>query len=97
MDSQSEAETKFVLADDALFVETGAESVILSHAVGSYFGLRGAARHVLDLLQRGATLAEMVDRVCALYEVSPEEAAADIRGILHELAEKRLLRPSNGA
>jgi len=94
MNSQSAMEIKFALAEDALFVDLETESVILSHAAGSYFGLRGAARHVLDILHRGGTVEEMVDRVCARYQVSRENASADIRRTLHELAQKGLLKPS---
>jgi hypothetical protein len=95
MNSQSEMEKKFVLADDALFVDIETESIILSHTAGVYFGLRGAARHVLDILHRGGTLEEMIDRVCARYQVSRENASADIRRILNELEQKALLKPSH--
>ena len=82
----------YVIADDALLTDMEEESVGLSVLLGRYFGIRGAMRHLVPQLREGITHAAMVARLCDLYDVSPQEAAADIDRVLPELIAAGLVK-----
>lgn len=49
------------------------------------FTLNEAGTDIWRLLREGKTFDEVVDALCALYRVSPEEAAADTREFVDNL------------
>lgn len=61
------------VAPDALLVQLEREEVHVANPT---------AATIVDALQIGATLAELIERVTSDYEVEPEQAAADIQTFL---------------
>ena len=82
----------YVMVEDAIFVDTDEECIALTMGAGRYFGVRGAMRHLMPDLRAGATREAMVERLCTLYDVTPEAAAADVDRMLPQLIEAQLVR-----
>lgn len=80
-----ESTAAFRLSDDALSVSLEEEAVILNLSADRYFGVRGAARHLLDGLREGMTVEAMVTEIQQRYDVTPEAARRDLETILPKL------------
>ena len=81
----------YQLAPGILTVDLDDETVLLNHMTGHYFGLRGAIRSVIDLLEQGADEGELVERIALRHGVSPDVAGADLAKILPGLLAAGLL------
>ena len=66
--------------------------VLLDLDGGSYFALNGPAADVWEALADPVTEAQLVDRLVAKYEVTPERCAGSVARLLDELAAKGLAR-----
>lgn len=82
----------YVMAEGAIVVDMDEESIALNVDAGRYFGVRGAMRHLMPDLRTGTTHEAMVVRLCALYDVTPEAAGADVDRMLPQLIEAQLVR-----
>lgn len=72
------------------------EIVLLDGASGDYFGLNEVAACVWDSLERPRRLDELVEVVCARYEVPREQCARDVEALLSDLVRRGLAEPSSG-
>ncbi|WP_372520001.1 PqqD family protein [Brevundimonas sp.] len=80
-----ESTAVFRLSDNALSVSLEEEAVILNLSADRYFGVRGAARHLLDGLRDGMTVQAMADEMQRRYDVTPEAAHRDLEAVLPKL------------
>jgi hypothetical protein len=78
-------------ADNLFWRESNGEVVALDAAVSRYLAANSAATVLWKRLGEGATEADLVDALCARYEVSREVAEADVAGFLEELSSRGLL------
>ena len=79
---------------DAECVGTEVEDalVLLDLDGGSYFALNGPAADIWEALAEPVTQAQLVDRLVAKYQVTPEQCAVSVTRVLDELAGKGLAR-----
>jgi hypothetical protein len=84
--------SRWIATAEHLSTEVGGEVVILNLADETYYGLPEVGALVWQLLSQPRTLAELRDAVVAEFEVEPESCEADLRGLLEELSERRLVR-----
>jgi hypothetical protein len=74
----------------------GDEVVILNHKDGVYYGLEEVGMLVWEQLQAAPqTVAELADKVCEKYEITPEKCQADIQNLLNDLVKEKLVEVSN--
>lgn len=66
------------------------EVVILNLESGIYFGLEGTGNDIWRLLAEGRSQAEIAEQLSARYEVSPQQARADVARFVAELCAKGL-------
>ena len=84
---------KVVTSDDVVAREVAGETVLLNLATGTYFGLNEVGGRIWQLLDgEGCSLAEVVERLQAEFEVSDEDARADVLELAGNLAENGLLQ-----
>lgn len=81
------------LAEGVLSVPVEDEAILLSIGTGKYYGVKGAARHLLEDLREGLAFDEMVARTCARFVVSPADAARDLEDMLPRLVDAGILIP----
>lgn len=87
-----ELRDKVTTSDDVVARVVAGETVLLNLATGTYFGLNevgGRVWHLLDA--EGCTLAEVCEKLQAEFEVSGEQAEADVLALLGDLAEHGLI------
>jgi coenzyme PQQ synthesis protein D (PqqD) len=79
------------ISEQTLSQELNGETVLLELSRGVYFGLDEVGTRIWQLLARGDSLDEIVAALVDEYEVSADAAAADLRALVAELEERRLV------
>jgi hypothetical protein len=80
------------LAPSALAARVLDDTVLLDADRGAYYRLNAVGGRVWELLADGpCSLAALVERVVAEYEVGPERAQADVAALLGRLADHGLV------
>ena len=90
-----------MVSQDYRLREVAGEHIIIpvGQAAITFNGLiavNGVALSIWKLLQKGASFGEIVDGICAEYEVDAQTAAADLTEFLDTLQENGLLEESIG-
>ena len=75
----------YQLAPGILTLDLDDELVLVNHESGRYFGLRGAIRSALDLLEQGVDEAGLVQRITLRHGVSTDLAREDLAKVLPAL------------
>ena len=70
----------------------GGQTVLLDVNRGQYYTLNEVGGRIWSLVCEGTSFAEIVDRVCAEYDVSRERGERDADTLLRELLGNSLLR-----
>ena len=81
---------KVQLNDDVLFQEVGGEAVLLNLGTESYFGLNDVGTRIWILLSEGNSLQEVRDKLCAEFNVTPEQLQLDLLSLVDEMAKAGL-------
>ena len=81
----------YAVRDDVLTAHLQGEAVVLSMDSKTYFQLNETAAAVWSALETGATRTELVERLCAEFEVEPEEAGRELDALLKELVDRELI------
>jgi hypothetical protein len=79
-------------AVELLEAELGDELVALSIEDGNCFGFNSVAASVWRALDRPRSFAEIEDVILDAYEVPAEECAAELKALIGDLIEKKLIR-----
>jgi len=82
----------YKLSEEVLAVGTSGEDVLMDYGSGKYFGIRGAARMLLEPLRDGQSFEQMVDLVSRHFAIPASVAEADLRTVLPKLLEAGLVR-----
>ena len=87
------AETRFKLKPDVAFQSLGAEaeSVVLALGSGQLYTANASTTFFLEAVKRGESLGEAAGALCASFEVEPERALADLRGLAEHLLAEGLI------
>ena len=67
------------------------ETVILDLESGMYFGLDGVGKRIWESIEAGSSLGEAAAQVASEYEVTEDQALADIIEFTSDLVERGLL------
>jgi hypothetical protein len=73
----------------------GDESIVLELHAGTYFGVNEVGTTVWEFLQQPRQVAEVIAHVLQKYEVSAEQAEAEVIAFLQELAKRHLVSVSS--
>ena len=73
---------------DMISAEIGGEAIMMSIEKGAYFGLNPVATRIWDLLEQPKTIAELVQAITDEYDVSVEQAAADVQEFVADMIER---------
>jgi len=84
-------ETRYTVPSDVLTAHLEGEAVLLHMDTKDYFRLNATAACVWKGLERGLDRQELVDELCANFEVEPEQAAEELDRLLAELKSRHLV------
>ncbi len=79
------------LRSGLLFRRIVDEGLLLDLRDDAGYRLNDVATSILDLLSQGVEEKELVDRLCAEFEIDRERCAREVSDFLAELAERELL------
>lgn len=90
----------FITSPDLVTRRVGGETILVpvrGHVADleSIYTLNDVASLIWERLERGASIATVVEVVCREYAVAPEEARADVTAFLEELQRAGLIRSAN--
>ena len=66
-------------------------AVMMDIMTGKYYNLRSVGGRIWELLEEPATVAQLVQKLTAEYDVSAEQCRADIAPFLQTLLERGLI------
>ncbi|OGO23193.1 MAG: hypothetical protein A2144_11215 [Chloroflexi bacterium RBG_16_50_9] len=89
MDSNNDMKIK--RSDLAVWRVVDGEVVILLPEEAALHALTGCGTRVWELIEKETAISEIVERICAEYEVEPQQANEDITEFVHKLAEMKLV------
>ncbi len=87
-------EQNYKLSKEVLNQEIDGESVLLDMKSENYFGLNDVGSHVLEMLQNGASLENLVYRLLEIYNVEENQLESDIAELLQQLLDAGLISPA---
>ena len=95
MDASIPANGKIRVHPDVVWRDVDGEVVLLNVVTGQYFGLDDVGSAVWAFLvqdgQDGATLAELTERVLAVFDVDAPTASADLEALVTQLVDQQLV------
>jgi hypothetical protein len=77
---------------DSLSAEVGGETVLMSIARASYFGLAATGREIWQRLEQPARVSDLCARLCADFAGDPERIRAETTAFLARMAEAGLVK-----
>jgi hypothetical protein len=83
--------TTITAAREAAFSDLGNEIAILNMKNGTYYGLNEVGAFVWRLIQSPRTLGEICAAVIAEFEVAEEICQHDLRLLMQEMLEQKLI------
>ncbi len=69
------------------------ETILLDLGTSTYLGVNLAGSVLWPALVDGATRAQLVDRICETYQVTKEQAGADVDEFVRACRDRGLLEP----
>jgi hypothetical protein len=81
----------FVQSEGVYSSDLGTETVLLHHAEGVYFGLKGLGVQIWPLLKEKIKYSELISECESLFETRPESLNADVEAFLIQLLEAKLI------
>ena len=76
---------RFILSPEVYRQAIDNETVLLDMDSQSYYGLNDVGGELLDILENGADLQGILDRLLKLYDVEKKILKHDVIGLLEEL------------
>ena len=89
--AETTAVSRVKLSEDVLFQELQGEGVLLEMTTGVYFGLDRVGTRTWQLLGESGVIADLVSVLIQEYDVSEERCESDVRTLVGELLQHRLL------
>lgn len=87
--------TTYLASSEHLYSEIASEAVILDLKSGVYFGLNDTGNQVWHWLQTPKTSSELLKLLLDEYDVTLEEATADLQNLLLEMVNNGLVKTVN--
>ena len=88
-------ETKYCAISQQVSCELADETVVLALDEGIYYGLNPVGRRIWELLKEAHTLPEICEVLLAEYDVDQERCEQEVRTLLADLSEKKLIEVAN--
>jgi len=82
---------RFAVPPDVMARQVGEETVILDLASGTYFGLDPVGAHMWQAMVEGKTLAQVCERMLAMYDVSHSDIERDVLALGQSLLDRKLI------
>jgi hypothetical protein len=82
-------------SDDVAAKVVEGEAIIINLSNGIYYSMENVGAFIWEQIDAGLSLGEIVETLTTRYEVSPEQAQADLEVLAGELVEEGIVRPAD--
>jgi hypothetical protein len=89
--TESEDEKLQLSTDEVVWRDVGDELVVLELSTSTYLTLNGTAKQIWEGLAGGATRGALVESLVDRYQISADQARADVDSFVAELSSRGLL------
>ena len=86
--------TQITVEKNQVSTDLGGEAAILNLTNGVYYGLDSVGARVWNLIQQPRTFSELRDILLEEYAVDTPRLESDLRNLLNQLADERLVQIS---
>ncbi|WP_441004068.1 PqqD family protein [Pseudocolwellia agarivorans] len=86
---------KYQLVSNVLFQKVDDETVILEPENGNYFTLDPVGTFMIENLQEGKSVEQVIELMNTKYEVSTEQVTADLTELLTNMLSQNLMVEAN--
>lgn len=69
------------------------EAIIINLVTGAYYSMQGIGGEIWAMVTQQRSVASMLEHIVTAYDVSPEQASADLEAVLGQLLSEGLIRP----
>ncbi len=83
--------SRIVRSSDPIAEPVDDEIVMADIDRGKYYGLNNIAAIIWQNLEKPITVEELCKRLCASYEVKPEQCSTEVLAFLGELEKRKLI------
>lgn len=83
--------SKYQLVDNVLFQKVDNETVILEPENGNYFTLDPVGTFMIESLQEGKNVEQVIESIKSTYDVSVNEVEADLKELLTNMISQKLI------
>jgi hypothetical protein len=81
---------------DVIFTEADQDLIMVSVATGYYYGVSDVAREIWDAIERPRKVSDLVDDLCATYNIDSSSCTDQTLSFLEALLEEGLLQVKDG-
>lgn len=82
---------QYQLINNVLFQKVDNETVILEPENGNYFTLDPVGTFMIENLQQGKTVEQVLTLMNTTYDVSVEQATADMQELINQMISQKLM------
>lgn len=82
---------QYQLINNVLFQKVDNETVILEPENGNYFTLDPVGTFMIENLQQGKTVEQVLTLMNTTYDVSVEQATADMQELINQMTSQKLM------
>ncbi|MEM8793226.1 MAG: PqqD family peptide modification chaperone [Pseudomonadota bacterium] len=90
-DEQADANRLIVRGREHVETRVGDRVMAMSLDEGKYFAMQSTGGRIWDLLEAPKSEAELVEALCAEYDVAPAQCLRDLRAFLNDLRDHGLI------
>ncbi|MFI5351232.1 MAG: PqqD family protein [Elusimicrobiota bacterium] len=94
MSSSKPGGQKYKRAPNAAWRRVESESIVLDLTTSVYYSLNETASFIWERLESGSSMAEVETGLCAEFDVTPQEAARDLKNVVAKFCREKLLIPA---
>jgi hypothetical protein len=73
------------------------EAIIINLVTGAYYSMQGIGGEIWSMVTQQRSVASMLEHIVSSYDVSREQASADLEAVLGQLLSEGLIRPGTSA
>jgi hypothetical protein len=86
-----QAHTLITRSDATLATDVDGETILMHLEHGNYYGLKGTARHIWEMIETPLQFGDLCKRLTEKYASTPERIEQDVAKFLSEMSDEEVI------